>query len=218
MPKLLTALAATGLALLNVSASHPSAAKESRTSDRTEERIKREAIALFQVILQENAQNPTRCQFQAKWMEYPIPHFVARQHLGLTIHADLTPSLYTAAPKDTLDPQGTMRDAFCSPEEEEKWHASLVDNLKAKEISAKNTTSVFRPRTEAFRQEFTFPVFDKEFRRAVIITGGTERSWTKEPDGEILKGLHLMGGASIYEKRKGHWRILKHINLFHGSG
>ncbi|MBZ6074762.1 hypothetical protein [Microvirga puerhi] len=186
--------------------------------EKHQRKLKQEAVELFQAVLSEIEYKPKRCEFQIDWHDYAVPEEVARSYLKSTIHADLVPPHHATTPAEILDPAGAIREAFCTEEEEKKWQSSLVEELSAKDVASKSGDGPASSQFSTLRREYTFPIFDKNFRRAVIIVSGIERSWSRRPNGQIGRWMHLMGGASIYEKRNGQWRFLKHENLFHGSG
>ncbi len=202
------------MCLCNAAVADNTQASEISVWEKARERQKQEAINLFRVVLQDDEEKPAPCEFRAKWLEYPIP----AQYFGSKIPADLVPSNIPADPSEIMDPSGTMREAFCNEADDELRLSFLIESLRRKELwdekNSRNRLNWFK----IFRREYTFPIFDRNYRRAIIVSSGLERFWYWKPDGPFRHGLHLMGGASIYEKRKGRWRFIKHHNLFHGQG
>jgi hypothetical protein len=173
---------------------------------KTRERLKREAIELFRVILQDQKEQPAPCEFRAKWLKYPIP----AQYFGSHFHADFVPSNIPAHPAEVLDPSGAMGNAFCNEAEDELRLSFLVESLQRKELRDDKDPKSLLNGFAVTRREYTFPIFDKNYRRAVIVSSNLKRSWYWWPNGKFRPGIESGVGASFYEKRDGRWRFIKY--------
>ncbi len=173
---------------------------------KAQERLQREAIELFRVILQDDKEKPAPCEFRAKWLEYPIP----AQYFESKLSADLVPSNIPADPVEILDPSGTMEKAFCNEADDELRLSFLVENLKRKELRDENDPKSLLNGFAIDRREYTFPIFDKNYRRAVIVSSNLKRSWYWWPNGKFRPGIESDVGASFYEKRNGRWRFIRY--------
>ncbi|WP_148210590.1 hypothetical protein [Beijerinckia indica] len=170
-------------------------------------RLKKEAEDLFRSVLADEPK-AERCEIEAEWGEYSIPESVARQYLGLKIHADLSPPYSETkpylgmAPKDIIHPSN---DALCSKEStKEREKASGINEDKAIDIH---------------HISYTFPVFDDNYNIAIIVITSIYWSYRSIPGAGIIKmPPEGEGSAAIYAKSlDGVWRRITTINLFHFS-
>jgi hypothetical protein len=202
------------MSLCSVAGANATLASELDTWEKAQERLKQEAIELFRVVLQDSKEKPAPCEFRAKWLEYPIP----AHYFGSQLSADLVPSSIPADPAEILDPSGSMREAFCNEVDDELRLSFLIESLRRKELrdqrNPKNLLNWFR----ISRREYTFPIFDKNYRRAVIVSSNMGRSWYWKSDGQFRTGIENDVGASIYEKRNGRWRFIKYHLFAAGHG
>ncbi len=214
MKSLIGFVLALCICLCSLAGATATQASELDAWEKARERVKREAIELFRIILQDDKEKPAPCEFRAKWLEYSIP----AHYFGSHIPAGLVPSNVPTDPEEIMDPSGTMREAFCNEADDELRLSFLVESLRRKELKDEKKPTGLVNSFRIFRREYTFPIFDKNYRRAVIVSSGLERFWYWKPDGQFRFGIEMMGGASIYEKRKGRWHFIKHDNFFHGHG
>lgn len=180
--------------------------------EKARQRLKREAIELFQVVLRDDKIKPEPCEFRAKWLEHPIP----AQYFGSHLSAELVPASPPADPAEILDPSGTMREAFCDEANDNLRLSILVENLRRKELKDEKNPKVLLNSFRIDRREYTFPIFDKNYRHAVIVGSHLGRSWYWKPDGKFRGSIETAIGASVYKKRNGRWRFIK-FDLF-GAG
>ncbi len=189
---------------------------------KAQNRLRQEAIALFQVIHQRRdaalEHRPTPCEFRTEWDDYPVPDTIARDYLGLRIPADLVPSMIVGSPTEIMDPSRKFPEAFCAKADDELRLSFIVESLKRGELKDEGNPDLKSRWYEILRIEYTFPVFDRTYRRAIVMTTSTSRFWYRKPDGVFRGGLDMLVGASIYEKRKGRWRFLRYENVAHGHG
>ena len=181
--------------------------------ERTRGRLKQEAIELFRVVLSEDKEEPATCEFRVKWLEHPIPaHYFGSNNL-----ADLVP-IAPADPAEIMDPAGTIRSAFCSEADDELRLDFIVESLKRKELRDGKDPTKRLNWFEISRREYTFPIFDKIYRRAVIVGSNVRRFWYWHPNGKFRPGIESALGASIFEKRNGRWHFIKFELFSTGHG
>jgi hypothetical protein len=176
---------------------------------------KQEAIALFRNVVERKTAEPGRCYLADSWLNYPIPEKVARQHLGLTIHADLVPIDHQTQPPEMMDPDGTMRWAFCDEAEAKRQRDALLESFKRGTLKIEKGPFDLQPRLAVPRSEYSFPVFDASYGRAVIVSTLTSYDWAKVSD-DVVRSLGLTAGgfAEVYDKRDGVWRRVASEFLF----
>jgi hypothetical protein len=99
------------------------------------DRLTREAVALFRsVVKQHKPREFGSCTLTDRWNDYPVPEEVARRHLGMKLHAELvSPSRTT--PAEVIDPEGAIRQAFCSNSEAAKQTEALVEGFRSGAIN-----------------------------------------------------------------------------------
>ena len=165
------------------------------------ERDAREAATLLPAVV---ADIPAggRCAYGEHWDHYPIPGSVARRYLGLTTQADVSPSSEPLPFKQALDPGMTSPSAFCSPDAAK---TNTEQNLER--FAASGSRSMAPLRTEGF----TFPVFDRDRRTAIVVV------ILRESDGRMYvhgrKGLRKTLpeswiAARVFRKVHNRWRLL----------
>src|SRR5262249_55050299 len=71
------------------------------------------------------------------------------------------------------------------------------------------------PRLRSTIREYSFPVFDRGYRRAIIVKLYMSQSWMKDSDGEV-KTLAFEGAgfAEVYDKHHRLWQIIAREELF----
>lgn len=189
---------------------------QSVAAENLQKRLKHEAVALFQVILGKNGQRG-RCSLASQWLNYPVPREVARKHLGLTLHADLVAPHHATTPAEVLDPSGVMRDAFCDEKQAEQWTTARVEDFRSGTLQIEKSPPYSEPQLVIARKEYSFPVFDRRYRRAIVVVSSHSRNWSKNPEGGLRRpGLEMQGVAGIYAKRNGAWRLVTNEPLFSG--
>jgi hypothetical protein len=201
---------------------HRAAADELKLWEKRQKYFEAESIALFQVILEEREKDgkkrPSPCEIRAEWLDYSVPQGIAEKYFGLKIYADLSPSYTPGEPPEILDPKGIKREVFCTKkQDDEKWNA-LLEDLKKGEVKDEKEPGRSLRSLENHRLEYSIPIFDRHYRRAVVI-GSTENSrWWVQPDGRLRSSFDSGIWASIYVKRKGRWQLLKDEPLAAGHG
>ncbi len=166
-------------------------------------RLKAEAKALFHVVLADE-HVPERCELDVEWDTYPIPESVAREYLGLKIHAELSSPFSGTDPREILD-LGANSDAFCDQETAKKLQD---DRLKEFQEGSDKTLDVSGTR-------YTFPVFDGDYKTAILVVSHSNLEWYRKPEGIMNFPLgSALGYAAIYTLNDGVWKRLTTVQLF----
>ncbi len=131
------------------------------------ERLAAEARALFQTVL---ADEPPaqHCGYDAGWQNDSIPEGIAREYLGLALHASLSPPGQTNGLRAVLDPDGRKPAAFCTEAEHDDFENARFQTMKA-DVSSSSM--------EVTTKFFTFPVFDAGYRIAILVVTGRRDTW-----------------------------------------
>jgi len=174
-------------------------------------RIIRETKALFDMAIgdKSNLFEPpgARCRFDTQWPkasggELPtnIPDALARQQLGLRegaplVHPSVTPSL-----QEFLDPEAEHPLAFCSDETRRNYMEEHRRNVESGEEEDYWT----------LHDTYSFPLFDKEFRKAIIIVTHSSGVFHNRSGG--WPGS-INCAAQVYAKSEGVWRLVKSVEL-----
>ena len=171
------------------------------------DRTKQQAIALFRSVIEEKAGELGRCSLAPNWIEYPIPEELARRYLGLKLHAALAPSHPTARATEVIDPDGEMTEVFCDDAESASQRDALVKSFQNGALEAQKEPFKLDQWLKFRQFQYSFPVFDGAYRRAVIVSAGSSYNWVKVSEGEV-RFIDVHGGASalLYIRRDGAWR------------
>jgi hypothetical protein len=162
------------------------------------ERLRSETRALFAAIWQDT-RRPARCELDIKWFHYPIPEGSAAKWLGVHVHADLE---FTEAIKfdfqDTIAPNDIFSGAFCEDTSFREYKRSLDGALQEKGPASVPSSPDGTP--GVYRREYSFPVFNEDFTRAVLTF-----SHGFFNVGEY-HGIGITVGGLLYVKDNGAWR------------
>ena len=161
-----------------------------------------EATLLFRAVLADEP-SPERCELDSTWRHYPIPESVAREHLGSTVHADLSAPIFGPLPKDIVDaPDG---ESVCSDD-----RAKSIEGERLREYESSGDAQLLIIK----RTWYTFPVFSDDYGSAALAVSHTGHGWARMPDG--IKGLTEQGGGyvAIYRKIEGSWRRVRTLARF----
>jgi hypothetical protein len=177
------------------------------------ERLASEATALYARVLEKEKPPTDRCSLNSEWNNDPIPEYVARKHLGLKLHARLAAPYHRSKPAEVLDPAGKMHAAFCTGQEWREYEERLLKEFTdkfTKENTPPDITKNIRTHT---RFTYSFPLFNENFDRAIIVQGWSGSSWTwGSPYLEKDQGRKMFGGfagsvhAYIWAKKDGVWQ------------
>jgi hypothetical protein len=174
------------------------------TADESVEvRLVAEAKLLFSSVLADEPP-PERCELDSTWGHYPIPESVAREHLGLTVHAELSAPVLGPLPKDILD-IAADGEFVCGDD-----RAKSIEGERLREYRSSGDTQLLVIR----RTWYTFPVFSDDYGLAALVVSHTGHAWARMPDG--VKSLTEQGGGyvAIYRKIEGTWRRVTTVHLF----
>lgn len=202
------------LTLLTIAPFSLASAEEPELWKKHEQRLKAEATALFKVILAELETAPERCLFGNQWSSYPVPYELANKYLGHAIHTDIRGLKIGAKKAEILDPSGTHPESFCSPEEFYREGQQRIEKVLAAERTGEKRDPNVSSKSD---WHFTFPVFDKKFRTAVVVRHSSNSRWFVS-DGRLLRPFSMSGGARLYRKVNGRWQLITHKPLYWGSG
>lgn len=190
-------------------------------ADSATARDKREARLIFDTLGRVREQITKRCGIGDRWYHGAVPYETARRYLGLTLRADVVVENPQVAVHEVIDPGGKLREAFCSGNQE----AKLFAELKREVESAPSVDDFFGPRDplnpirppthESFT--FSFPVFDRAHRRAVVISVYSTQGFIKSGKlGEVRPCCSMLASDShIFAKRRGEWTLLRTERLWH---
>jgi hypothetical protein len=162
-----------------------------------------EAKLLFRKVLADEP-SPERCELDSTWGRYPIPESVAREHFGLTVHAELSAPIFGPLPKDILD-IAADGEFVCSED-----RAKSIESERLREYRSSGDTRLLLIR----RTSYTFPVFGDDYGSAALVVSHNAHGWTRMPDG--VKNLPAVGVGyvAIYRKIDGSWRRVTTFYLF----
>jgi hypothetical protein len=168
-----------------------------------EERLRSETRALFDAIWKD--ERPARCELDIKWDIYPIPEEDAAKWLGVHIHTNLTfAGDHVFNFQDTVAPNDMFSGAFCGDIRFAEYMRSLDRGLK--ERGPASLPSDPYGRHGAARTEYSFPVFNEDYTRAVLTRSHTF----------FYIGIGTLDGdasARLYVKEKGVWNFQERDEL-----
>jgi hypothetical protein len=162
-----------------------------------------EAKLLFRAVLTDEPP-PERCELGSTWERYPIPESVAREHLGLTVHAELSAPIFGPLPKDILD-IAADGEFVCSAD-----RAKSIEGERLREYESSVDTRLLLIR----RTWYTFPVFSDDYSSAALVISHSGHGWAKMPDGVKSLREEGIGYVAIYRKIEGAWRRVTTVELF----
>jgi hypothetical protein len=200
---------------------HQATAGELQAWEKRHKRLQAESIALFQAILEkrpkDNEGEPAPCELSSDWLDYAVPQGIVEKYFGLTIPADLSPSSTPGQPREILDPKGTVPEAFCTEKEDKEKLQPILDQFKKGELRDEQTGKTFKA-VGNYRLEYSAPIFDRRYTRAVVVVRGRSSAWRVQPDGKIYHGSGEEIWASICVKRKGRWYFLRNESIARSKG
>ena len=200
MPHFSRIVLALILILPAIAPSSLAAGDEAEYLRKQERRLEREATNLFKVVLAEFGNAPGRCWFSTDWYSREVPYHLARQYLGRRIRSDVTSPKVGVTTAEILDPAGTHPERFCNTEEFREALQGRMDESLATNSSDSATNSVPQ-------RDFSFPVFDRTFRTAIVLRSSSYYGWFMR-DGQLQQSLGLVVDALVYRKANGQWRLV----------
>jgi hypothetical protein len=168
-------------------------------------RLVAETKLLFRTVLADEPP-PERCELEPMCQTYSIPESVAREHFGLTLHAEL----YTTAPfsagslRDILN-IGDDREPVCSAD-----RAKAIEGERLRQYASSADTRIPIIR----RTEYTFPVFSDDYESAALVVYHSGQGWIRTHDGVKSLRMEAIGYVAVYKKIEGTWRRVATIELF----
>ncbi len=111
-----------------------------------------------------------------------------------------------------------MREAFCTEKEAKEKLQPSLDKLKKGELKDEKLPGIISRGFRTYRLEYSAPIFDRQYNRAVVIASGRTSLWWLKPDGKVYNDFDEGIWASIYIKRKGRWHLLKNESVAGASG
>jgi hypothetical protein len=134
----------------------------------------------------------------------------------MRVHAELASPSTATTPAEVIDPEGAIRQAFCSNAEAARQMEAQVEDFRSGALNIEKGPFDLHPRLRVVIRDYSFPVFDRGYRRAVIVITYTSRDWVKVSDGEVRSlGLSGAGEAVVYAKHGGLWQSVAREHLFH---
>jgi hypothetical protein len=172
-----------------------------RAEDESNVRLNAEATLLFKAVFAERPPSQP-CELDSTWDNYPIPEEVAREHLGLRLHAELSPPYSATTPYEIIESADSA--FFCSADETKKLNSERLTQFEA------GTET----RLDIISTKYTFPVFSDDYRTAVLVASGSRSTWLRTPEGVRRLPSGAAGYAVVYEKSGDAWRRVTQIELF----
>ena len=170
------------------------------------DRLAAEARALFPAVL---ADEPPaqQCGYDAVWQNDAIPDYIAAKYFGLRVHAGLSPPEQTNDLQAILDPTGRQPAAFCSD-------ADLADYEEARYKAMKDDAS--SSSMEITTRHFTFPVFDADYKTAILVVTGRRDTWYRadKQTGSFKRGdvgrapPDVASVAKVFRKTPKGWKLI----------
>lgn len=179
-------------------------AEGDKVREKLSKREEQEAKALFKLVLEEMGRKPQRCELLKQWSsDTPVPYNAAHRYLGHNVHGELTAPERSIKPDAILDPEGEFPDSFCNYAEFAQEQI-IRDNELTQRRDAIRSDRYVMPRLS-----YTFPIFDKNFRTAIIVGLSSWESWSVAGKDEVQRKLESYGFQRVYRKQNGRWRLLK---------
>lgn len=185
---------------------------------------KTEARAVLTALLRDAQVETTPCRFDTKWLSTPVDASMAQKHLGLTLNVDVVASDLGVGPRDLIDPDDKVRDAFCSEAHAHALWRQMLDDFRSGANPGKRRIHEGKPyglpSLSLSRAEIAVPVFDRAFTTAIVVAGYTS-SYTSKGEADAIRlspraydaagyrrhaNVEGVGYTYVYRKRGGRWR------------
>ena len=168
-------------------------------------RLAREATQLFQAVLRDEAIHVSACMFPKKWNTEPVPESSARRYLGLRPHGDLVSAFHGKSEADILGAAGLPATAFC---DDDAHSATIQTRLRGEMVGPGTDAAGAKARCLVdMRENFSFPIFDDGYHRAIIVLASDASSYRQGPDAKPVSiGANGSIGGLVYAKHAGLWR------------
>lgn len=169
-------------------------------AQKADARAIKEAQALFRVVMADEPR-PVACQFGTEWSQTALEEPIALEFFSLKLRTGLVaPKPAKLGLKDILDPDGQWSEAFCSTEEGKKQFAEWLSAFKSGSDTSAQTRQV----------EYSFPIFDDRFGKAIVLSSLSETHWGFKNDLSLTRSFETRHSAQGYAKIKGKWRKVKY--------
>lgn len=182
-------------------------------SEKLKIRLIAEATTLYAKVFESEKPPAERCSLNSEWYNEAVPEYVARVHLGMELHADLVAAYHDTKPAEVLDPAAKMGVLFCSDDELRKHRERATSALQAKLIAENAQPDASTSLVHHTRIDYSFPVFNETFDRAIIVCRWTGSSWTwgsgYPVDGDNKRLFQSNSGsihAYVWAKKDGVWQ------------
>jgi hypothetical protein len=173
-----------------------------KADEAADARLESEARVLFKAVLADEPA-PEPCELAPEWDTHPIPEAVARDYLGLTLHAELSGPYVVTKPQAILDLAGKSG-ALCSSET-----AKALVSERRKQFEAGSDRMLLIRNTG-----YSFPVFSDDYRTAVVVVSHSVEGWARTPDRIGRLPVQAVGYAAVYAKSETGWSRVTTIELW----
>jgi len=200
-----TGLTLCAIAFIFAPASRAAAGEvEDAAFEQLRKRQEQEAKDLFRTVLSELGRKPQRCELSHQWhSDIPVPYNVAHRFLGHAIYGELAAPQYVAEPAKIFDLPGELSGSLCTDQELEGERASRDKEFGENKDAIKSERSVMHSLS------YAFPIFDRNFRTAIIMGWPSRETWYVNDKGQVRRRSESQIIQRIYRKRNGRWRLLE---------
>lgn len=156
------------------------------------------ALSLFRHVARPAAFSGP-CSLHAIWDTRSVARTTARTHLGIRVVADLVAIDQGTAPAAIIDPQNRSPGQDCNDHERQRAHDARLEAWRRDPSASRQL------RLNTIR--YTFPVFNTDFSRAIIVVSHHAVIVTRSDDGTETRSSEGDGSAQIYVRRGGRWHF-----------
>jgi hypothetical protein len=173
------------------------------------DRSDKEAVILFKQIISDERAYYKECVISDEWLAHPIYAYSVRNYIKYPIRGDVSPPHRTTMPKDIIGRGAGAEGLICSEKEQmERKDAALG-------ASTYSGNSTFRDKqivasTNTSRREFSYPIFDIDYRTAFVVRDNSRRIWIKTENNKYPSFGDGETAVFIYRKKHGRWKLIGH--------
>ena len=176
------------------------------------EPAQREAAILFEQVWKDKGE-PRKCELDIVWFYAAVPEEVASEWLNSQLHADLIKEDPQVNYQKGLGLDGKLNDVFCGFEKFRNYRAGLDRDARARSGWPRPWSWAWRLLAQGVhRSEYSFPIFDRTFSRAVIMV---RQNYYRV--GSAYE-YDFRDAAYLYAKRDGKWIEQSDRTLSDGGG
>ncbi|MGF3022610.1 hypothetical protein ACQVP2_07260 [Methylobacterium aquaticum] len=173
------------------------------------DRSNREAISLFDYIISTDRNYYKACTISDKWLVYSVFAETVRTYVNYPVRGDLSPPHHMTVPNDIIGKGAGEDPLICSETERSARKDAALST------STQSGGGTFRERkivasTRTAKREFSYPIFDTDYRTAFIVRDNSTRNWIKTEDGKCISFGDGEILVFIYRKRHGRWKMIGH--------